>query len=426
MCADAPKPQRPSRDPRRARDRTQRAVADDAGAEQRRDLARRQRRGHAIHERRRRHGVLGEAAVHVPAGEARLEAEVLVAARAEAARAAGAVQPGDPDAIAGAPRRDARPAARDAADHLMTGHDLRALRRELALDDVQVGAADAAHLDAHQHLAGPRLGHGAFDERERTRRDVARRAQPHRPHDRYSSRVTRSSARASPRPSPPRTRASSVEHVGVDLAGVHRARDVDRSHRAAEQALELAAKREERLRVERAESFFGRGQFALRKKRSTRASLGRQLQAATDRARHQQVALDVAPAPGEEIETRFRRRAADAARRRRRDRARRARARSRRLRAPLRKCSAARAGWRPPRITVTASSERPSRGDIRCRPGGEQALIARAFDVEHEAAVPANGAVALPVRATRTRHRRHRRFSSSARLGWRTAKRGRT
>jgi hypothetical protein len=32
--------------------------------------------------------------------------------------------------------------------------------RELAVDDVEVGASDAAGEDAQEDLAGPRLGHG--------------------------------------------------------------------------------------------------------------------------------------------------------------------------------------------------------------------------------------------------------------------------
>jgi hypothetical protein len=82
-------------------------------------------------------------------------AEVLVAAPAEAAGLVGLVQPRHADAIAHGERRRARLAARrhhlctcaetdDLADDLVPGDDGRAMGRQLALDNVQVGAADAA------------------------------------------------------------------------------------------------------------------------------------------------------------------------------------------------------------------------------------------------------------------------------------------
>src|SRR5262249_54031691 len=151
---------------------------------------------------RRAHAV-GVAAVDVPAGEARCDAEVLVAADAEAALAARAPEPRDADAVPRRERDDARAAALHAADDLVPGHDHGPLRRELALDDVQVGATDAARLDADEHLAGGRLRDRAFDGLERTGRDVARRAEHHRPHARrYASRPVPARRRArSPRTS---------------------------------------------------------------------------------------------------------------------------------------------------------------------------------------------------------------------------------
>ena len=44
----------------------------------------------------------------------------------------------------------------DLADDLVAGDDGRAVRRQLALEDVQVGAADAAGQHAEQHLARAR------------------------------------------------------------------------------------------------------------------------------------------------------------------------------------------------------------------------------------------------------------------------------
>jgi hypothetical protein len=54
------------------------------------------------------------------------------------------------------------PRGHHAAYHLVTGHDAGAPARQVAVDDVQVGAADPAgqHLEEHLMLAG--LRHGQF------------------------------------------------------------------------------------------------------------------------------------------------------------------------------------------------------------------------------------------------------------------------
>ena len=123
------------------------------------------------------------AAVHVPAGEARREAQVLVAARAEAAGAARAVQPRDPDPRADPGRRDTRPQALDPPDDLVAGRHAVAPRREIPLHDVQVGAADAAHLDPDLHFAGTGLGRRQLDERQRSGLDRGRAPEPHGAHE---------------------------------------------------------------------------------------------------------------------------------------------------------------------------------------------------------------------------------------------------
>ncbi len=89
-------------------------------------------------------GQLGVAAVGVPSGERRVDAEVLVAAPAEPAPAARVAQPGDADPLADVEPRRSRPASLDGADDLVAGHDPWPVRREVALGEVQVGAADAA------------------------------------------------------------------------------------------------------------------------------------------------------------------------------------------------------------------------------------------------------------------------------------------
>ena len=174
-------------------DQPQAAVADDAGAEQRGRRHRRHAGRQTVDEPGRRHRVLGEAAVDVPAGEQRVLAQVLLAAVAEAAGLVGLVQPRHADAVADGERRRARLAARrdelgagsegdDLADDLMAGHDGRAVRRQLALQDVQVGAADAAGQHPQQDLARTRLGHRELDEPERRLCRGSRRRQLHRAH----------------------------------------------------------------------------------------------------------------------------------------------------------------------------------------------------------------------------------------------------
>ena len=141
-------------DPLGLADQAQRPVADQPGAEQRRRLlvrvALRERQAEALVG----DGQLGVAAVEVIAGEAGVVAEVLAAGAAVAALAVGPAEPGDADAVAG--REALRPLARagDGADDLVARHQRQRRLAELAVEDVQVGAADAAGADRDQHLAG--------------------------------------------------------------------------------------------------------------------------------------------------------------------------------------------------------------------------------------------------------------------------------
>ena len=68
-------------------------------------------------------------------------------------------QPRHADAIADGEFRDARPKRRHMADDLMAEHERELGLRQLAVEDVQIGAADAAGRDLDEDLAGPRLGH---------------------------------------------------------------------------------------------------------------------------------------------------------------------------------------------------------------------------------------------------------------------------
>jgi hypothetical protein len=48
----------------------------------------------------------------------------------------------------------------------MAGNDARLKRREVAFDNVKIGAADAAGMDFEQHFSGARLRPGNFLNRD--------------------------------------------------------------------------------------------------------------------------------------------------------------------------------------------------------------------------------------------------------------------
>ena len=113
------------------------------------------------------HGVLRVAPVDVPAGEARVGAEVLAAGRAEAADAAGVGQPGHPDPVALPPPGAAGPEPVDHADDLVARRHPGTARCKVALGQVEVRPAHAARPDAHPDLAGAGLGDGPLDPHQR-------------------------------------------------------------------------------------------------------------------------------------------------------------------------------------------------------------------------------------------------------------------
>ena len=206
----------------------QRAVADQAGAQQRRRLEVRVAVGQREAEALVGHRVLGVAAVAVVAGEACAVAEVLPARAAVAAVAVGPAQPGTPRR---GRRREALAAAHHAPDDLVAEHQRQLGSVELAVDDVQVGAAHAAGGHLEQHLPGParsvgqvaaaarsgRRRRGAIARTQRSARPSSTRsaaADPgqQRPGGRsaYSGAsppAPRAPARAAPRPTPGRPAA---------------------------------------------------------------------------------------------------------------------------------------------------------------------------------------------------------------------------
>ena len=176
MCADAPKPYRPRR--RAVSRRTERAIADQSRAQQRRSLDVAERAVDGKAEPRVGDGVLGVATVDVIAGESRAVAQILAPGRAVPARAARPAEPGDADAFPDADRL--HPGS--GLDHLtddLVARDQRQLRMgQLAVDHVQVGAAQAARADLDQHLStrGLRRGGSALAQ------SATRRVEDHRSH----------------------------------------------------------------------------------------------------------------------------------------------------------------------------------------------------------------------------------------------------
>ena len=165
-------------DPPRVAGHPQRAVADEARAQPGREFLVREavRKREAIARVGQRE--LRVAAVDRIAGEARRVAEIFASGDAVSALAARPREPRNADALADAEPRDVRAQRGDGAHDFMARDDGGARVRQLAVHDVQVGAADAARVDAHQHLAGAgnRVGHVLAVER------AARRPQDHRKH----------------------------------------------------------------------------------------------------------------------------------------------------------------------------------------------------------------------------------------------------
>ncbi len=156
----------------------QTALADQPGAEQRRQL-------HVAGLAAQREAVarVGQREVRVApvdlvAGERGLVAEILAAAGAVATAPAGGPQPGNADALPRLQAVHAGPAALHPAHDLVAGNDGQPHRLELAVDDVQVGPAHAAGADPHEHLTAPRLRHRALDQLQIS----ARPRELHRPH----------------------------------------------------------------------------------------------------------------------------------------------------------------------------------------------------------------------------------------------------
>jgi hypothetical protein len=153
-----------------------RTEPDEPGAQQRRRLLIRVLRRDGEAEACVGHDLGRVSAVHRAAGEHRPIAQVLRAGAAVVAFTAGAGQPRDARAIADLELRDRGAPLANAADDLMTWNHRVVSLWQLAIEQVQIGAAHAAGGDVQQHLvrAQGRQRDRLADERR------ARRAQSHR------------------------------------------------------------------------------------------------------------------------------------------------------------------------------------------------------------------------------------------------------
>src|SRR5262245_65946636 len=100
----------------------------------------------------------GIAAVAGVAGKERPIAQILSAAAAIRADAAGRAEPRDPDALAYCESCHARPHGGDASDDLVAGYDRQLGVWQLAVDHVQIGPADTAGRNLDENFARCRFG----------------------------------------------------------------------------------------------------------------------------------------------------------------------------------------------------------------------------------------------------------------------------
>ena len=114
-------------------------------------------------------------------------AQVLRAAATEAAGAVGPRQPGHSDAIAHREPDAVRAQCVDDTDDLVAGHGVMAMWFEIALGQVQVGAAHAAAANADADLAGPGFRGVALHPGQRAGVDRTARVDDPTPHPRSRS-----------------------------------------------------------------------------------------------------------------------------------------------------------------------------------------------------------------------------------------------
>jgi hypothetical protein len=194
------------------------AVADDAGAEQRGGVFVVVGVGKPVRVGLGHHGPLRVAAVGVPPGEARVDAQVLGAAPAPSAAAASVPQPGDARPLADREPSAARAEGLDLADDLVARDGGRLARGQIALGQVEIGPAHAAGRDPDADLARAGLGDGPIDELARAAVHRAGRADHPRLHRGHRTCVEEPCLR-DPRPTGRAGRSDDVVQVGREVVG---------------------------------------------------------------------------------------------------------------------------------------------------------------------------------------------------------------
>ena len=113
------------------------------------------------------HHVFGVAAVDVPAGELRFEAQVLAVSQTEPAAPAGLREPRHADPLSHAEPFRARAESFHDTDCLMSGDHPGVLRPKVSLREMEIGSAHAAGLHTEPNLARTRFRNRPLDESER-------------------------------------------------------------------------------------------------------------------------------------------------------------------------------------------------------------------------------------------------------------------
>ena len=164
-----------------------RPVADQPRAEKRRRLEVRVARRHGEAVALVCDRLLREPAVDVVPGEACVVAEVLAPAEAIAAAAARPGEPGDADTLPDCESGHAFADGVHRADDLMPEDERQLRPRQLAVDDVKIGTADAAGQDVEPNgaRAGLRTHEIALDER------LTHSCEDHRSHARLRPHAAR-------------------------------------------------------------------------------------------------------------------------------------------------------------------------------------------------------------------------------------------
>lgn len=141
--------------------------------------------------------VVGKAAVTVPPRESGRQAEILLAAPAVGAVATGLAEPSDTDSV---PAGEAAPAEtfHDRPYGLVAGDHPGVAGRKVALGEMEVGAADTAHIHSQEYLARPGPRVLAFAHPQRLVRYLPRHINPPCTHDSSLSSDIRRLARTLP------------------------------------------------------------------------------------------------------------------------------------------------------------------------------------------------------------------------------------